>query len=331
MYLCDSLSDVYTKRFSAQETGILFVKPSANNKAVLAVISKVLAEHHVTIVSNDKLSGREVETRRIVEAQYPALEHFAHTVPACDIDMSPEELKSFRATFNAPWTQLSSLKKVMNANEACEYLMVHHSMLSALWYRSELCHRIRRGVYCARIDLNCSDDPAVRKLLKTPLFVVNGFYDSIRDSYINPDASINYLSVEWDGSAMSWSQLMQRVIGDSDPSHAQHTSIRAALYRDWKGALLYSEPTRLDNCIHMSCSAFEGLNERLIWTKGSMVFTDLFGSRLLAARFKSNMIKEWLTNPLVKNADNLDENLFAILDRMNSVECLEILSGLIAK
>ncbi len=319
--------DVFSKRFSTFETGFLFLKPSANNHAVLALVGEVLHQHGVRIVANEKLTGSELAFRKVLDSQYGLAEQFAHSVRTEDLVLSAEELRNFRSVFSAPWTQAVHHGKVLNAAEACEHLHIDGFALSDLWHRAEFRHRIRRGLYVSCLTSECSEDPSVRKKLKYPLYVVNGFFDALRESYCAKRACVHYLVVEWDGAHLSWGRLQKTVIGDCDPNLAAPSSIRGRLFSDWQTLLLYTQPTRTDNCVHMSGSALQGLAERLVWIKGSMLFTDLFGSRLLAARFKSNIIKEWLADPLL-NEDG-SERLFDRLEGLNSLECLELLTNML--
>jgi hypothetical protein len=102
---------------------------------------------------------------------------------------------------------------------------------------------------------------------------------------------------------------------------------------------LAQQPNILDNCVHASASAFDAMAERLIWIKGkyrfilsnfnflfktyfnhinslfivfyfhfflllgTIIFTDLFGSKLTKARIPSNIIKDWSLNPIINGTD----------------------------
>jgi hypothetical protein len=73
-----------------------------------------------------------------------------------------------------------------------------------------------------------------------------------------------------------------------------------------------------------------------------MLFTDLFGSRLMTARFTSSQINGWLANPLIGNSLSASENenessylaekkLFDCLRGKNSDECIAYLSQAMKK
>jgi hypothetical protein len=119
---------------------------------------------------------------------------------------------------------------------------------------------------------NNRDDDTVNTEPTTEIYVINGFYTCMRDSYFSSGIDIDYMLVEWDGCSLSWFDLLKNVIGDRDPSKACSKSIRGILYKEWKNMGLAQQPNILNNCVHASASAFEALVERLIWIKGIIIF-----------------------------------------------------------
>jgi hypothetical protein len=63
--------------------------------------------------------------------------------------------------------------------------------------------------------------------------------------------------------------------------------------------------------------------DRLMWVKGSIMFTDIFGARLLKARVQSSLINKYSMNPLIQG-----RYLFQILDRKNSDDTMNELKTL---
>jgi hypothetical protein len=111
---------------------------------------------------------------------------------------------------------------------------------------------------------------------------------------------------------------MDNIIGNSDPSKANSKSIRGQAYSNYKEYGLLSQPSHLNNIIHASASAFEGMVERLIWVNGTVIFTDLFGCKLSALRIPISIIRDWARyNPIVQ-----EKFLFEHLNRMDSDSCI---------
>ncbi|EOD21468.1 hypothetical protein EMIHUDRAFT_241149 [Emiliania huxleyi CCMP1516] len=102
------------------------------------------------------------------------------------------------------------------------------------------------------------------------IYVINGFYSSMRRKYTAPGASVYYFSVEWDSSLMSWAEFRGEVLGATDPERASVGSMRWQIMQDWAALGLVAKPDVGDNGVHGSASPFEALVERLNWLGASL-------------------------------------------------------------
>jgi hypothetical protein len=177
--------------------------------------------------------------------------------------------------------------------------------------------RIRKGLYVTRLD-----ELPPKSLRKAPMFVINAVCGSLRNRYIAPNMSIPYFVIEWDSNDLSWKDYQDDILGDRYPDRAQPSSIRGTIFGDWKRLGLESAPNSIDNCIHGSSSALDGLRDRLLWVKGSLLFTDLFGSRLLAERIPSSIIKKIIDAKTTERGQN---NIRNYCTSRGSSECVEII------
>ena len=89
------------------------------------------------------------------------------------------------------------------------------------------------------------------------IYVINGFYSSMRRKYTAPGASIYYFSVEWDSSLMSWAEFRGEVLGATDPERASVGSMRWQIMQDWAALGLVAKPDVGDNGVHGSASPFK--------------------------------------------------------------------------
>lgn len=291
---------------------------------VVDLIIATLATHQVKVMTHAKLSGSDLRARKVIETQYATTRELACLRDPKDLTLSLHEEKAFRATFESqPWEDAVFHGTVYNEVQACAYLGTTSEVLYDLWERAELKIRLRKGFYVAKLDRNCAADAFMRKKLLNPIFVVNGFYSTIEAQYCDPSRSTDYLICEWNEADISWSTLLQDIIGDCDPAAAAATSVRGSIFAQWESLGLAAPPSH--SCVHISNSAFAGLAERLLWKKGSMLFTDLFGSRLLSVRLKSAQITEWMKNPDI-DGKPLFEHLYAL----NSADCISFLLKLSA-
>jgi len=286
---------VKTKRSSAIETSFVFIKPHASSNAVISHVRELFERFGVNVTSQGKLAGSAILSSGIFEKQFVELEANAILFDVKDIFLAEAEHKLFFAKFDISWKELIKQKKLLNMKaETLTQIGLSSESLNDLCLKSAMQIRIRKGLYIFRID-----ELPKTAFRKAPIWIINGFYPSLRDSYVSPlptVSSVNYMVVEWDSTQLSWSKFMTDILGSRDCSKAKLTSIRGSMFRDWQRLGLPAPPTLRDNCVHASASALAGLRERLIWIRGSLLFTDLFGSRLLAARIPSSTIKLWIEN-----------------------------------
>ena len=135
-------------------------------------------------------------------------------------------------------------------------------------------HQVRKGLYVTRLD-----ELPKRSRRKPPLYVVNAFTGTMRNSYHAKKAVVNYMILEWDSSALTWKDFRGEVVGDSDPAKALPGSIRHSIFMDWEKLGLPGKPTPLYNCVWASSSAFEALRARLIWMKGGLCCSPISSDR----------------------------------------------------
>jgi len=123
------------------------------------------------------------------------------------------------------------------------------------------------------------------------IYVINGFYSSMRRKYTAPGASVYYFSVEWDSSLMSWAEFRGEVLGATDPERASVGSMRWQIMQDWAALGLVAKPDVGDNGVHGSASPFEALVERLNWL-GASLDTDETARAIVSAGVSRDRIGE---------------------------------------
>ena len=84
------------------------------------------------------------------------------------------------------------------------------------------------------------------------IYVINGFYMSMRQKYTEKGAAIHYLMCEWDSDKLSWEDFRGKVLGATDPVKAAEGSLRRTILDDYKKLGLQSEPNVGDNGVHAS-------------------------------------------------------------------------------
>jgi hypothetical protein len=300
---------------------ILIVKPSAITVSVQFTLSTILDAAKVRVLTSAKLTGPEIRTRKIFNRQFADSKSFATLISAANVVMNKEELERFTAKFAMEWSAAVADKRAMNANEAREYLKIGHDELYSMWKLSPQL-RIRKGLHIACLTTESTASPSRQTLLETPLFVVNGYFGSMRDQMVSPLHETQFMLIEWDAASLSWSDMLTQFIGDSDPATAFDMSLRGILFRDWEKLGLKTQPDRRDNCVHISCSALEGLNDRLTWIKGAMLFTDPFGMQMITSGISTQRAQQWLANPFIDNDSQM--HVFDLMHGLDDVGCIEV-------
>jgi len=163
------------------------------------------------------------------------------------------------------------------------------------------------GFYCGLVDSVPN---------KTPVYVFNGFFMSMRSKFVVPGTSIHFYVVEWNSKDLSWADFRGKVLGTTDPKTSPEGSLRKYILDHWQKLGLDSEPNTGDNGVHASASPFEALAERLNWLKRTLE-SDSFGSRLIAAGISAETIKKWSVDPQVKGG-----SLFDALEDLDADACL---------
>jgi hypothetical protein len=307
-------------------SAVIFTKAHGATPAAQFLINTALDDHHIRILSRGRYTAAEAVEMRLFEAQYAHIHHHAQSIPAKDVSLSTEESSLFAATFGETWTDVVKAQRVWNAAAARSNLSFSAESLYDIWRHAPVQLRLRRGLQICRVDAaNATANRALVEDITDPLYIINGFYPSMQAALAAVE-TITFLVVEWDGAALSWADLVNTVVGHSDPILAQAESIRGKLYQQWGELGLASPPDRRDNCIHVSKSAFEALGERLVWCKDSLLFTDSFGSRLLSCNIPSLTVQNWLKNPTIQG-----KTVFDHMYALEGEECLLKAQSLLCK
>jgi nucleoside diphosphate kinase len=160
-----------------------------------------------------------------------------------------------------------------------------------------------------------------------PLFVINGFYMSMREKFTLADAKIQYFVVEWAADSCSWEDFRGKVLGATDPATAEDGALRKTILDKWEELGLKSLPNVGDNGVHASASPFEAMCERLNWLSVPLE-DDPFAQAMLGAGIPKETIEAWTKDPQVDIGGGKKGSLFDALEDMNSSDCLAKAAGL---
>jgi hypothetical protein len=336
-----SNTGVFGKREMPLEGCLLYIKPYSNTPEVLDIINNILARNNIRIARQGKLSPNEMVSNDIISKQYRRVKNYA--ISTQSIPMNNEEKLNFSNFFDQDWDKAVDDGIVFNSIDACSYFKISNGDLYKKWEKIKVV-KLSKGIYIGKfvhkpkkeqlkmINLKkaqpeFNDGPSVysrayRDNVAIPhvhIYVINGFFNTLQNNYHTTGAE--YLSLEWNSKDISWEDFNIKVIGNVDKPAM--LSIRGQIYSKWLDCKLKSEPKWHNNIIHVSASAFEGMVERLMWIRGSLVFTDLFGCRLTKAKIPSGNIRDWVKNPVVGGYP-----VFSYFHNMGSSDCIAIMQKL---
>jgi len=342
----------------AVESCVIFVKPQTCSPLVvphiLSMLSSRWSRRSVRVVEHSRVSGRDIVDRNIIPLQYPDAHKYALEYNPYLLQLTGEEEDRLKKSFKgSSWSHVLQSDFLFNCAEACAHLREDGKVMYDLWERALMKIKLRKGLFLARIDADCSSVPRIRaKLQSGGFYVINGFYSHMLDSYQglhtkkhhhqqqqqddrSGEPYTDYFICEFNSHETSWSQMLKEVVGvvAVDSEHVRtrmppQSTIQGSIMHAWEdlGLQPSTDLASMGNCLHVSYSAFEGMADRLRWKRHAMLFTDVLGSQLLAARFKSAQIKDWMANPEVDGRP-----LFSCLHGLDSNECIKYLSNLAKK
>ncbi|EDQ86861.1 uncharacterized protein MONBRDRAFT_33649 [Monosiga brevicollis MX1] len=287
----------------------VFVKPHAVNDKVVDVVKQKLAEAGISITSEGALEANVIDEKMLIDNHYGAIASKAVKLQPKELNVPSSGQEKFQKAFGESWTDVIGKGKVYNAAGACQKLGITGSDLDKKWAglkRDVNLIKFGGGFYCGQVEKD--------------VYVINGFYMSMREAYVRPGSSIHYFTVEWNPDTLSWADFRGKVLGATDPKTADKSSVRRHIFDNWRALGLSSEPNVGDNGVHASASPFEAMAERVNWV-GATISEDGFGKAMLASGIPAPMANEWRDDPQVKFAGG-KSSLFDLLEDLDARECL---------
>lgn len=295
---------------------MLFVKPHANTNEVRDVIVGFLAERNYKIVDQGSVAGEEL--RECVDKQFADAGKKALVLSPHECSLSSISMMAFEQKFQISWSVAVRKQLVQNAHEACHILAVNAGELGSAWLESVRQNKVvklGRDFFCGYIDMLPN---------KSPLFVINGHFLSMRDEYRAPTASVHYYCVEWDNAVTAWKDFRRKVIGRGDPTNAYPGSLREVLSARWQELGLSGPLDSVSPGVSASVSAFEAYVESALWPKDKKL-CGLFGNELVKAGVLPDVLRDWASNVSVKGKPVFDH-----MEDRGSQDCVEMARHLLA-
>mmetsp|Transcript_51605 Transcript_51605/g.165212 ORF Transcript_51605/g.165212 Transcript_51605/m.165212 type:complete len:332 (-) Transcript_51605:288-1283(-) len=295
-----------------KNAAFVFVKPHAVTPETNKLVRNELLAKGLKITSEGDLSSEVIDQKKLIDQHYYAIASKATILKPAELNVPKDK---FQKAFGLSWEDALGKGVVFNAMDACEQLGCSAAELNKAWAAAKKANKLVKfggGFYCGLVEM-----PG-----KTPLYVFNGFFMSMRSEFTAPGRSIHYYTVEWDESTLSWGDFRGKVLGPTDPKEAPADSLRGQILADWQKLGLKSEPNVGDNGVHASASPFEGLAERMNWLE-TPCRKDAYCKALVRAGVKEAVINAWSVDPQVKLEGGKKGSLFDALEDLDAGACLE--------
>jgi nucleoside diphosphate kinase len=286
----------------------VFVKPHAVYPKVIDLVKDTFGKAGISITGEGDLDYKTIDEKFLIDTHYGAIANRAVKQKPSELVVPQKGKDGFKSLFGMEWEDAVAQGKVYNAVDACKLLGVDGQGLEGLWRKLDKKKELIKfggGFYCAKIG---------------DIYVMNGFYMSMRAAYTTPPAAIHWFTVEWPADQLSWEDFRGKVLGGTDPASAESGSARNTIFKNWQSLGLQGKPNTGDNGVHASASPFEAMAERVNWL-GQDLESDTYGMGMLAAGISKQMIEAW-SGDCVVNYEGKQGSIFDQLEDMNADKCI---------
>eukprot|EP00812_Abedinium_dasypus_P009915 NODE_356_length_1639_cov_465.893939.p1 GENE.NODE_356_length_1639_cov_465.893939~~NODE_356_length_1639_cov_465.893939.p1 ORF type:complete len:268 (-),score=71.82 NODE_356_length_1639_cov_465.893939:314-1117(-) len=260
----------------------------------------------MTVLCEGSIAGTDIDQKGLIDTHYGSIAMRAMREKPADLTVQLGGLEAFEKVYGLSWSNALEQGLVFNAADGAERLGISPAELGGQFDQLETKAKLAGGLYAGKIG---------------DIYVINGFYITMRSAYTEPSACIYYYVVDWSTAALSWGDFRGKVLGATNPSSASPGSVRHSVAASWQELGLAEQPTVMNNGVHASASPFESLAERANWL-GVSLAEDEFGQALLAAGIPVATIEAWTKDPTVTYQGRAT-SVFDLFEDLDAPELLE--------
>jgi len=277
------IDDLQVQLSGKTNSAFVFIKPHAckgKPGAVEAVLEDKFMESGIRVTGKGEMTAEQIDKNMYIDNHYGAIASKAVKLKPSELNVPDKGKAGFEKMFGESWDSAIAAGKVYNAKDAAEKLGLDAAGINDKWSklsRGKDLIKFGGGFYCGKVG---------------DIYVMNGFYMSMRAAYCNPGEKIQWYTVSWPSDSLSWEDFRGKVLGATDPSAAPKGSVRRTILDTYSQLGLKTKPNTGDNGVHASASPFEALAERANWL-GADIESDAYGKGLLAAGVSKETIEKW--------------------------------------
>jgi cytidylate kinase len=308
-----AVREATTELVGRTNTALVFIKPHAQVAGIADFVEKEFSLAGIKIAKRGELTGPEISKNGTIDSHYAAIGQYAMKTLPKDLPVPASKKEEFKAKFNEDFDEAAASGKMINTAQAMANYNISGPEVGKEFEKGKTTSgmiKLMPGCYVAYIQ-------------DREIYIINGFYGSMRAEYVEATAKVSWYLLEWNELKLSWTQFRRDVLGATDPTAAVPSSIRAKILNQAESLNLGFVPTTSKNCVHGSASPLEAFNERRIWT-GATSTTDAFSGALLNKFSVTAQNIDWFcTNPTIGG-----KPLFDLVEDQNTTPCLNILAKL---
>jgi len=297
-------------------SAFVFIKPHAckgEPGKVEGLVEGKFKASGIRVTGKGEISAEQIDKKLFIDTHYGAIASKAVKLQPSELNVPDKGKKQFQAAFGESWDSAIAAGKVYNAKDGAKKLGLDSEGVNAEWSKLTSGKNLIKfggGFYCGKVK---------------DIYIMNGFYMSMRAAYCNPGEKIQWYTVSWPTDTLSWEDFRGDVLGATNPSAAPKGSIRRAILDEYKNLGLATKPNTGDNGVHASASPFEALAERVNWL-GKSVEDDSFGKGLLAAGIPKELISKWSGDAQVSvEGETKDGQTMSVFDTLEDLNADSIL------
>lgn len=281
---------------------LAFIKPHVvNHEAVVTFIEERLDDAGIAVVARRNWSAAEMRASGVVDRHYAANARTGTCRDPTCLPVDEAARREFAVIFKNQWEDALASGRVVSGLTAQERLGISAEELNTHWAKYGA-RKIAGGIY-------------VSHFAEEKLYVLNGFYPSMREIFTAEGASILVLLLDFAPEQLPWKRFRDEIIGVTNPAAADEDSIRGYLHEHQQA--LGITVTYRENAIHASASAFEALCEKALWMPELPLTRDPLWLVLDGSGITFERLRTWREeNPLV----TLDGRTATLLDLLENLD-----------
>ncbi|MEI8242783.1 MAG: hypothetical protein WCI17_05910 [bacterium] len=281
---------------------LAFIKPHVvNNPAVVKLIEDIFDDAGIAVAARRTWTAAEMRACGVVDRHYAANARTGTCPDPARLPVDEAARREFATRFEMRWEDALASGQVVSGQVAQARLGITAEALNKRWAGCSA-RKISGGIYVAH-------------LAEEKLYVLNGFYPSMREIFTADGASILVLLLDFAPGHLPWKRFRDEVIGVTNPAAADEASIRGLLHG--RQAALGITVTYRENVIHASASAFEALCEKALWLPELPLARDPLWQALEGSGISFERLRAWREeNPLM----TLDGRTATLLDLLENLD-----------